>query len=352
MNKCKLGFVDHSFHKKTRSADFFRDILAENFEITDIFDESWSGGAAPTVEYINSQNFEYVLFFQSLLPISELKKIKAKMIWVPMYDGVVGFGNSFWRELSTLKIKIISFSAFLANKLEKYGLDCLRLQYFPNPASLPALDSSGKLTVFFWQRHATFNFNDLKKILSDNNIGKVILRNEPDPGNKFIRPSEDDMSRYNIEIIDGDIGREKHLEMLKKCDVFVSPRKFEGIGMAFIEAMTMGLAVIAFDFPTMNEYIEHNKNGYLFSSMRMNKIDLSNFEEIGENAKKYCADGFSNWERNKSKVVSFILEDFKDARVLSFLELVYVKLLQIGHSIFKKMISMVFQFRNIIKGIS
>ena len=314
MNKCKLGFVDHSFHKKTRSTDFFRNILTENFEITDIFDESWSGGAAPTVEYINSQNFEYVLFFQSLLPISELKKIKAKIIWVPMYDGVVGFGNYFWMELSTLKIKIISFSAFLANKLEKYGLDCLRLQYFPNPASLPALDRSRKLTVFFWQRHATFNFNDLKKILSDNNIGNVILRNEPDPGNKFIRPSEEDMDRYNIEIVDGDIGRESHLEILRKCDVFVSPRKFEGIGMAFIEAMTMGLAVIAFDFPTMNEYIEHNKNGYLFSPNRIKKIDLSNFEEVGQTSRKYCADGYQKWNKKKEIIYKFITSRNKEVR--------------------------------------
>lgn len=352
MNKCKLGFVDHSFHKKTRSTDFFRNILNDNFEITDIFDESWSGGAAPTVEYINSQNFEYVLFFQSLLPISELKKIKAKIIWVPMYDGVVGFGNSFWMELSTLKIKIISFSDYLANKLEKYGLDCLRLQYFPNPSSLPVLDSSKKLTVFFWQRHATFNFNDLKKIFGDNNIGKVVLRNEPDPGNKFIRPSEDDIMRYNIEIVDGDIGRERHLEILKNCDVFVSPRKFEGIGMAFIEAMAMGLAVIAFDCPTMNEYIGHNKNGYLFSSGGMHKIDLSNFEEVGQNSRKYCADGFLAWEKNKYRIVGFILADFKDTYIISLPMLGYIKMAQVGHSIFKKMISIAFKFRNIIKGIS
>ncbi len=35
--------------------------------------------------------------------------------------------------------------------------------------------------------------------------------------------------------------------------------------MSFLEAMAMGKAVVAADNPTMNEYLTHNVNGYLFN---------------------------------------------------------------------------------------
>ena len=322
----KLGYIDHSFHKKTESTDFLRDILREHFDVIDIWDESWNGGASPSVEYINSQNFDHVLFFQSLLPIRELKKIKAKIIWVPMYDGVIGRGKSFWMELSTIKIKIISFSNALSVKLKENSLDVINVKYFPNPNNFKkVLDFSGK-KIFFWQRTKLSVLN-VKKIIGKQKIDQLILKLDPDPGHKPIFPSEYDIKKYNIKIIQGFLSKGEYMKMLSGSNIFVSPRKFEGIGMSFIEAMAMGLAVIAFDNPTMNEYITHNKNGYLFHSRWKRKIDLSNFEEVGENAREYCEDGFKDWENDKSKIIEFINSKYKPAIKLDFIEFLYVKIL-------------------------
>ncbi len=53
----------------------------------------------------------------------------------------------------------------------------------------------------------------------------------------------------------------EYLDMLAAANVFFAPRRAEGIGMSFLEAMAMGLCVVAPRGPTMSEYIENGRNG-------------------------------------------------------------------------------------------
>lgn len=54
------------------------------------------------------------------------------------------------------------------------------------------------------------------------------------------------------------------LERLKDADLFIFPSKYEGFGLALVEAMTVGLPVLGFKSCSgVNELIEHGYNGYL-----------------------------------------------------------------------------------------
>lgn len=54
------------------------------------------------------------------------------------------------------------------------------------------------------------------------------------------------------------------IDKLKESDVFIFPSKYEGFGLALVEAMTVGLPCIGFETCSgVNELIEHNKNGFL-----------------------------------------------------------------------------------------
>ena len=53
----------------------------------------------------------------------------------------------------------------------------------------------------------------------------------------------------------------QYLEHLSKCNIFIVPRLYEGIGLTFLEAMASGMVVLSSNFPTMNEYIQNNING-------------------------------------------------------------------------------------------
>ena len=94
--------------------------------------------------------------------------------------------------------------------------------------------------------------------------------------------------------------------LIRQKGIYVAPRDLEGIGMSFLEAMAMGKAVIAVDNPTMNEYIEDGKTGYLFDLKNPKKIDLSNIEQVQKNAFDFMREGRKKWEKDKEKIIDFI----------------------------------------------
>ncbi len=326
--KSKLAYIDHSFHKKTKSTYFLRDILKKEFEIINIWDESWKSGKKINIANINSQNFEYVLFFQSLPSIKELQEIKSKIIWVPMYDGIVGSSWSFWKELSSLQIKIISFSETLTNKLKNFKMDVLNVRYFFNPKEFNEAKKSQKRRILFWQR-TTFSFNDVKKIIGNQQIDRFILKLDSDPGYEPIEPTIKDIKKYNIKVIRGTIQKQDYLNLLENSNIFISPRKFEGIGMSFIEAMSMGMAVVVFDNPTMNEYVKHNNNGYIINSKRIKKINFDNFADMGKNAREYCNYGFKKWRKDKLAIIEFLHSEYESAVELNMATKYCIKLFKI-----------------------
>jgi hypothetical protein len=68
----------------------------------------------------------------------------------------------------------------------------------------------------------------------------------------------------------------------------------------------MGKAVIAPNNPTMNEYITHNINGYLYDFKNPIPIDLKSISEVQSNAFEYIKQGSVDWSKNKLKIIEFI----------------------------------------------
>ena len=118
--KKKLAYVDFWSHKYTKSGDFLRKILSEEFEIIDFW---WKPRMKIPIDRLNK--FEHIFFFHAIFPYQVLKKLKNKKImWAPMYDAL-NFRNNFfksiyWKQMSNLGVKILKFS----NKIIKYKYDC------------------------------------------------------------------------------------------------------------------------------------------------------------------------------------------------------------------------------------
>jgi glycosyltransferase involved in cell wall biosynthesis len=51
--------------------------------------------------------------------------------------------------------------------------------------------------------------------------------------------------------------------LLSACDIFLFPSRFEGLGIAIVEAMAAGKACIASDIVPLTEFIKHDVNGVL-----------------------------------------------------------------------------------------
>ena len=58
--------------------------------------------------------------------------------------------------------------------------------------------------------------------------------------------------------------RNDAINLIKSCDIFVMPSRYEGLSIAMIEAMACGVPIIASDAPGLRNFIKHKQNGLLF----------------------------------------------------------------------------------------
>ncbi len=66
--------------------------------------------------------------------------------------------------------------------------------------------------------------------------------------------------------ITGECDRKTALATLSSCRVMVLPSRWEGHPIALIEAMLLGIPVVASDIPGSNEIIQHGRTGFLVAS--------------------------------------------------------------------------------------
>jgi glycosyltransferase involved in cell wall biosynthesis len=304
-NKLKLLWFDHSFHKRTMSTNFLKKILEKKFNVSVFWDDYWRGGGPLPISEIN--NYDYVFFFQTLLPFYKLKQIKAKIIWVPMFDGDY-LSDRYWYCLSSIPIKILSFSEYLHKKCLEFKIESLPLKYYLPPAFSDDIPQTGR-HYFFWYR-GSLRFSDIKIFIDPQKVDSFVYRSAPDPYFKEESFSKEDIKRYKLQII-RDLkfdSQEKYLELLKKSNIYIAPRTIEGIGISFLEAMAIGMVIVAYNNGTMNEYITHNYNGYLFDSKNYH-LNFDNIEAVLNNSKAIAQNGWIKWEKDKNMINDFIIND-------------------------------------------
>lgn len=333
MKKKKAAFVDHSFHKKTLCTVFLKELLSKTFELVEYYDESWAGGNEIDINLLN--DYEYIFYFQIIHKVRKLKKLvnsKVKIIWFPMLDSILDMNNSEWLKYQTIPIKIVCFSKTLYDKLYKLGFDCEYFQYFINPQHIQQVKDYDSKRVYFWNRTEVINWDIVKKLLGNNPVDLLTFMSVPDPFHHPQIPSEKDLKKYNIQLYDHFLDYEDYINIISKSNIYIAPRKYEGIGMTFLEALCRGQYVIAPNFPTMNEYIVHGENGYLYKIDKLEEININNFETIGKEARSRAIDGFEKWQQQKSKLVEYI-NDFnnikKKSKKILYIQIIFFKILEL-----------------------
>ena len=161
---------------------------------------------------------------------------------------------------SLRKVEWISFSRFLHQRLAGLGLSSRYLQYAPDPAGFPEVSWEQGLRAYFWERQPEdLSVRATGEILRSLDVENLKVRQMKDP---LLTSREQVQSKYHVE---GWQPREEYLRSLVGFNVYVAARRHEGIGMAFLEAMAMGMCVVAENQPTANEYILSGKNGILYA---------------------------------------------------------------------------------------
>ncbi len=273
----KWLFVDHEYHKRTGSARFFLDIVRKCFKV----DEHYYGRHYQTFAEKAAADYDGAIIWE--FPISRNKFFfrEKKNVFVPMYDNEWA-SYWQWKRIAWSGMGVISFCDKVTAHAKRCGVkNILDVRYFPDPSDFPQEKGESK-RVFLWER------GDISKEV----IEKLFL---PESGYTF-----------DVKKSDEFLGREEYLSRIAACEIVVAPRRKEGIGMAFLEAMAMGKCVVAHNDATMNEYIKDGVNGILFDADRPIAIAESQVLSVRSNIHAAKEQLYGVWLEDMKKISNFI----------------------------------------------
>lgn len=182
-----------------------------------------------------------------------------------MWDQARGYDQSWWNALST-SLRVVSFSTQIQLRTDAAGLTSLPLRFFKDPGSLSPVSWSEGCTLFYWNRTGLIGPTFLRKLCKALHARELFFLSRIDPRvdarAHFSLPSHLEKTVVTPLSI---LPQHDYLGATRSANVFIAPRATEGVGLSFLEAMARGSAVLAYNAPTMNEYIEDGINGLLFS---------------------------------------------------------------------------------------
>jgi glycosyltransferase involved in cell wall biosynthesis len=298
----KIAFIDHYFHRKTRSSWFLISLLAKIFDIDLYWDYSPKGGKAPDGKFIRKQGYDSIICWQCISAFETLKELKGeRIIGFPMYDNSAREHNSKFMA----DMEYFSLSSHMHDKLLENNFKSKYLQYFLNPEPFP--DSSrdfSSLRGFFWQRRTSVTWDTIRKLLGDTPFSSLNVHLIQDNKEDQFPAIPDKWKGMTINQTSWFNEQSEYYETLLSGNIFFAPRIREGIGIATLEAMAMGMCVVAPDRPTMNEYIKHNVNGLLYDPDNPEPLDFSNAEALGKEARTSIEKGRIDWLDKISEVIA------------------------------------------------
>jgi glycosyltransferase involved in cell wall biosynthesis len=302
--KEKIAYIGPSYHQKTKSTVFLIEYLKSFFDVEVFTDNDWLKSDI-ICKNDAEKIYKAVVFFQMLPSIKDYKKIKhLNLIFFPMYDQSSKLKCTDWVKYRGMKI--INFSKTLHKRLSKWGFNSSYVQFFPEPKSF---EPGKNDEVFFWTRRDEVTFEKVKKVFKNQDV-KIHIHKPIDPEQKKLLPSKKDLEKFQMTFSDWFDTREEMYNCIKEKGIYIAPRVEEGIGMSFLEAMSMGKAIVANDKPTMNEYIKHGLTGYLCNMSRPSKIDFSNVEKIQKNTYEYMQKGYQKWLSERENIINTINAPF------------------------------------------
>lgn len=249
-------------------------------------------------------SFDRVVCWQVLTPAIAIKKMGHRnLVWVPMFDSNIHECNlDALKETKNvfLETKVICFCAMLYYQLQKDGFDnIIYAKYYPAPIG-HSISAEDYVRPYFWQRASLPSWRTLVKNLSTTSYESLNLHWCPDDDSRDIQPPDHvELIKYKIRLTSWFKTKEEAKENLLKSNIYFAPRLVEGIGMSFLDAMAVGMPVIAMDSPTHNEYITHGWNGLLLDMNEANApiqgLTVENIRKWSQNATASIKAGYEQW---------------------------------------------------------
>lgn len=303
----KILFLDHIFHQKTKSSNFFLNIIKDNFYSVDI--EYIDTEFPSEIKALRSQRIHDLVIIWQLDYLAPLFLAAGyRTVVVPMYDGSANMPYEHWIGMGGASL--VSFSRTLHERVIAAGCRSLQVKYYLPPVKEWQLPTFKELRGILWMRRPQDGLTpQLVHRLLGGQIVSLHVHNAPDDGVPRLL-SDSLYSASAFLILESHWSRDAnvYLKALTKCNVFFAPRMSEGIGMSMLEAFSRGLLVFANDDAVHNEYVSNFVNGILFNRDKSSSINLP-LDLAREMA--FCGwcgavSGYQEWLDSRRQIVEFI----------------------------------------------
>lgn len=298
-------FVDLEFHLKTKSADFFLDILCSAHDVdVHYYRDAYHAG----IPQEKIDRADLIIVWQASLGRKDFVVNGKPCIFIPMYDDDWG-SHVQWKRIGASGTHVISFCDAISKRAKRGGIPpdhLLDLRFAYDPNAFVGFEGDPNVAAI-WER-GFFGLSEFKRLFPPGFFKKLIVIRRPQPGLVFKPISQSDISAYNITLVESEfIPKEDYLQLIKEPGVFLAPRPKEGIGMSFLEALAMGKCVIAHDDASMNEYISDGENGFIRNLYgNITAISKSDILSVRNRVKATAAAQYARWLSDKEKIIPFI----------------------------------------------
>ncbi|KWT82703.1 MULTISPECIES: glycosyltransferase [unclassified Variovorax] len=309
----RIAYIDHSFHRTTRSTEFLPEVLQRHGHVVEHFwDDAWQGGQP--VAWSEVAAHDVVIMFQSFCrPNSPyFRQSHPNVIYIPMLDqfglwqGPLYNLSAFWEPFQGSKV--LNFSNALQSMTTAFGIVSHFARYYQPVTASPPPARDG-LHGFFWlRRELQLPWKTIRRLIEDVRFDSFHIHLATDPGTAAPQlPSAEDIGRHRITTSTWFEHKKDLHALMERANVYFAPRAEEGIGQSFLEAMGRGQCVVAPNQGTMNEYILPGFNGLLFDILDPQPLDFSDVTRLGARARESTIAGRAAWERAEDELVRFIL---------------------------------------------
>jgi len=323
----KILYIGHPAHNWSGSSRFFQEILENLGSVSYL---------SPTIHSVENDlfsaiesNFDLYVFFQFDFMAYAFVAAGKNVLTVPMVDGSGGYGLYHWRLLKNARF--ITFSKTLDKFLNLQNLETHNVKYWPEPEhySVPVNSS-----IYFWPRISHFPLTVAKIDKLFQGSRSITVRFSSDDPHEIDALGALPKSVILKRISD----RQSHLEELQSSAIFIAPRMSEGIGHSFLEALSFGRPVVAYNYPVMSEYISEGFSGTLIDK-RTNLFDPSmDWLQMGRNAHESVVSGRKLYRQSILEIEKFISSTFTKRKPKSIFKV--HELLNLSFKIYKDEINM------------
>lgn len=303
--KPTILYVGHKFHVKTKSTQFLLDLLEDDYRVDFLLVDDATNLSEIKIP---RNEFCFTLIFQVDVLAAAFLAAGHRVILAPMYDGSGTLPDIHWRVIN--KCLFLNFSYQMHLRISRIGGKSLLLKYFPKPTADYTVRDFATKRLFFWRRRPDHNIDlPLVERFFGDQLDSIHIHDAPDVKTDTWRPVRRRHWSHLAKKITVSTWFDNPADLqntVEKANIYLAPRVAEGIGMGFLEAMSRGMAVIAFNRPTHNEYISNWTNGILFDHGN-GHVDLSreSLIALGIEARRTVELGYDEWLRQRNTIKDF-----------------------------------------------